>query len=246
MEYLRWLCWKQDCGLSFDERWVFAICCDLWFRQKKLPSVRAVIDVGRVCYGVAKRAMAKLVEVGLLDEKGIPHYREGIFYERANFIMKKWWRGLQYRRVTELSWPKRHALVHGWICWSNGKRKKVGPTYLATVTGLPKRTIYDIVDDMVTKDRLRIKDGQLVAMVKDGDQIVTQTDYTFSLIKTMLQDVHPPETRLQLGRFGMNHYSAFKRSYDYLKGRGRDQFSGPRLINLIKEQNPSAWAAMFS
>ena len=241
MNYVKWLCWQKGCKLPFESRWVFAVCCDLYFRQKKMPSLLGIKKGAGVRHAVANRCLAQLTEEGLL-QNGVPQYQPDTFLQKSNFIIGRWWKGLHYRKVEISPLGKRCAVLHAFIVRANAKKAHIGPRYLMACTGMPKRTVNHALDRLIRANKLK-KDGlTLVALIEKEGVSMTVLDNQTLQIKMMLEGCYDRNLRKVLVGIGMKAYTILFKAHQRLSKANGGKVSFPHLLNSIKQQHPDSVA----
>ena len=238
MNYTKWLCWQKTCELPFEVRWVYAVSCDLYFRMKKMPSLRRVRKVTGVRHAVARRCLARLTEEGLLH-KGVPQHQPGTFYEKGNFTQERWWKGLHYRKVEPTGLGKRADVIYAFVVRANAKRKSIGPSYLMACTGMPKRTVNHAIDRLIRANKLKRDGMTLMALVEEKGVSMTVADHNLNQIKLMLEGCHDRDVRKQLAMVGLTDYPLlFKTFQKFQAAVGGGRIAHQHLLNSIKKSHP--------
>jgi hypothetical protein len=239
--YLRFLCFRKGVALDFDSRLVYSAICDLWFRSKRMPAVRAIRTITGQSAKTVGAALTALREFGLLD--GLkPLYLEHTFYEKRAFKLTKWWKGIQNRSLIRN--PRhgkrgmREDVVTAFLVYAAGRQKAVSTAYVAAATGIPPRTIRRLAVAMEAANLVCREDGKLVPLAADKAGS-TKPVATVNRIK-MISMLKGCDTEAwyfdAMVKIGENDFPRFEQKHRVMMA-GRTEPNFEHFANLLQIRN---------
>ena len=176
-EFIRFVCFRKDVDLDFKSRDVFSTLCDQYFLDKSRPSISSLVERTGYRRTTVSACLKSLAKLGIWDGKR-PVYVKDVFLEKKDFRDKKWWKGLNSRKVVwrpkvvtqrtgrgDRAWScttvsradRLGDTIWGFVQYTNRRVKvrPIGVSYLRKCLGVDDRsTVQKIINGLIAEGRL--------------------------------------------------------------------------------------------
>jgi hypothetical protein len=251
-QYLKFICFrKTEQHIDYETRYLFSLYCDIWFLDKTKPTTNLLRQRSGFRPETIKQAIANLINLALIDDsegrrKGQPILNDTILYKKEKFDAKFWWKGVQCRIVRQVAKPKEIArqntvtaqrfksvkadVAFAFIEYKNRKKARIGPAYVAAVTGLSRMTCQRLLADMLDAGLVKRTDTGLIAVLRDDQKTFTAAENMKAMVARELVG-HPwdEDTYSQIVAAGVKNYEKLKREVESARRQATGKVDFHRL-----------------